>query len=638
MSNRFLNQPHFDTPLENPPIWVCPKTGLKVPMQQDENLKWREKLLKDADKDPIFQRELLAACKQSVKFWINTFCFSYHQFETDPNTGGRIPAIQADHPFILWPTQNQLIDVLEESFEHGKDLLIDKTREMGASWQCLTYLHWLWLFRPKTEIREMSRKEDLVDDPSMDSLMAKHDYINKWLPEWMRPPGVMVRGRDHRTNLRIYNELNESTISGESTNKVSLSGGRAAILFLDEFAKVENGTAIRSSTTDVAPCRIVNSTVFGAGTEYSRWKKSGQIKVFPLMFWNHPQKGKGRYIIQDEITGEYQIRSPWLDKQSDFRSQKEIAQEILAEDLEAGATFFSTNVIDKHISLFACEPVCKLNVDFKDSISNDTICNVIRRKDLNTITYRKTGNGKLSIWVELINGRLDQSKTYILGIDTSKGQGASESVISIKCKQTKEKVGEWTDRNTPPYEFARIVVAVALWTGGAMPHGLPFLKWEMNGPGWDLGRLLVKTFCYPHYYRNEKPGLVKIKITDKYGWHTGRDTKKELLGAYDTALATGNYINHSKRGLEQAKYYIYYPNGGIGPADLSDIPEIEKKLHGDIVIADALTVDDKEIGYVKHKKSEAPYWSIGFRMKRALDKKKPLKGWKQPYDFTKATV
>lgn len=638
MSNKFVIKPQFDIPLEHPPTWTCPKIGLIIPKQHDENLKWRKQLLESAEKDPLFQQELLAASKQSVLFWVNAFVWTYHQFETDPLTGNRLPAKQADWPFVTWFIQDEAFKELEYAFEHGKDLLIDKTREMGASWLCLTYLHWLWLFRPKTEIREMSRKEDLVDDPSMDSLMAKHDYINKWLPEWMRPPGVMVRGRDNRTNLRIYNELNESTISGESTNKVSLSGGRAAILFLDEFAKVENGTAIRSSTTDVAPCRIVNSTVFGAGTEYSRWKKSGQIKVFPLMFWNHPQKGKGRYIVQDDITGEYQIRSLWLDKQSEFRSQKEIAQEILAEDLEAGATFFSTNVVEKHISLFACEPVCKLNIDFKDAVSNDMIQNIIQRRDLTTITYRKTGNGKLSVWVELINGRFDQSKTYVIGIDTSKGQGASESVISIKCKQTKEKVGEWADRNTPPYEFARIVVAIALWTGGALPQRLPFLKWEMNGPGWDLGRLLVKTFHYPYYYRDEKPGLVTTKTTDKYGWHSGRDTKKELLGAYDTALATGNYINHSKRALEQAKYYIYYSNGGIGPADLSDTPDVEKKLHGDIVIADALTIDDKQVANPKHKKIEAPYWSIGWRKQQILNKRKPVSGWQKRFDFTKVTI
>jgi hypothetical protein len=37
--------------------------------------------------------------------------------------------------------------------------------------------------------------------------------------------------------------------------------------------------------------------------------------------------------------------------------------------------------------------------------------------------------------------------------------------VSIKCKETGEKVGEWADAKFPPYEFAPIVAALAIWVG-----------------------------------------------------------------------------------------------------------------------------------------------------------------------------
>ena len=629
----FSSCPQLKTPFPSErEFWKCPKTGLIVPKQYQKNLEYRENILRKAENDPVLQKDLLAASKESFLYWVNTFCWTKHEFETDPDTGKQIPATQTHWPFITWEVQDGLGDWLEERFYQGEDGLIDKSREMGASWECVDFFHWLWLFRPNTEIREMSRVEELVDSPIAKSLFYKHDYINIWLPGWMRPPEILKRGKKNRTKLRIYNENNNSTIAGESTTEHAMRADRAAILLLDEFAAVDNGTEIRTSTADVAPCRIVNSTTLGAGTEYSRWKTSGQIKVFSLMFWEHPQKGKGRFVVQDSVTKEYNISSPWLEKQKKRRTEKEIASEILGLDIQAGDTFFSNMEIEKHIALFAREPKSKWNIKLKDGVANDQIPRILQRRDTKGYDIRRVKEGKLEVWVELINNRPDQSKTYIFGIDTSKGQGASESVISIKCKQTGEIIAKWRCRNTPPYEFARIIMALALWCGGANPQRLPYLKWEMNGPGWDLGRLLVHTFSYPYYYRSETVGTVGVKKTDKYGYHMSRESKPLLLRVYERALLQGKITNHDKRGLEQAKQYIHYPDGSVGPAELFKAKASEKKLHGDIVIADALTTEDKEVMTPRIVKLTAPYQSFEYRYKKWKNRNKS-KGWRKRFSF-----
>jgi len=625
--------PKLKTPFPNErEFWICPKTGIKVPKNYYENLEWRTQLLKEAENDPIMQMDLLAASKESLIFWINAFAWTYHQKEIDPVTGRETPAKIMDWPFITWEIQDNLFGELENSFIKGLDLLIEKSRDMGASWSCLDFFHWIWLFKEQTELREMSRKESLVDGDA-DSLFWKHDYINKWLPNWMCPPGVLTKGKDNRTKLHLHNALNGSTIAGEATTGVSLSGGRAKALLLDEFAKVENGQLIRSATRDVAPCRIVNSTPFGAGTEYSRWKTSGQIKVFPLMFWEHPQKGKSRYVRKDDL-GQFHIRSPWFDYEETVRSPKEIAQEILAIDIESGDMFFVNSNIEKHIVLFGREPLIKMNVILKESISNAQVFDYVKRRDLSATDFRMTRNGKLLVWTNLMMGRPDQGKSYIFGIDTSKGQGASESVVSIKCKETKEKIARWACANTPPYEFARIVIALALWCGGANPRRLPFLKWEMDGPGWDLGRMLVEIFGYPYYYVGGTPGDILRKKGKKYGWHASRENKNVLLSLYDRIIAHGGYINHDQKGLEQMRLYIHFPDGSIGPAFMVEENSSARKLHGDIVIADALTLEDDEIPNIKIITPSAPFRSFGYRKKLFLDRKK-IKGWRRPFDFSK---
>ena len=584
----------------------------------------------------------MAACKESILFFTNAFVWTYHQFDIDPDSHKPVPAKYAHNPFVTWEIQDRHLTFLADGVDIGEDRATKKSRDMGASWDCIVLCHHYWLFRPDSQILEMSRTEGYVDERgNHKSLFWKHDYINTWLPGWMRPPNCLP-GQKNRRKMHLHNEILESTIDGESTTAHAGSGDRRLIVFLDEFAKVENGRAMRSATADVTPCRIVNSTPNperGAGTEFSRWVNSGQIKVFTMPWWEHPDKGVGRYVTQDEITGKYKIRSPWYDSEDLRRSPKEMACEIDMEDLEAGDAVFTHTNIDKHIALFGKDPIVKLDINFKKGVANDAVQSIIKRRDVSKIIMKMNPKGKLHVWTNLLMNRPDQSKRYIFGVDISKGMGASNSVISIKCKETGQKIAEWADANTPAYEFARVTIALAIWCGGANPRRLPFLKWEMNGTcGWDFGRMIVEIFRYPYYYRNIKIGTVVKKRGKKYGWHSNSDSKIDLLAMYDRLLAHGGYVNPSVKALEECKYYIHLPDGGVGPADFVEESAGARKTHGDRVIADALTLDDKEIPKGKGAAVRIPGNSIGARFNKYKKKRKLMKEghkhFRHPYGET----
>jgi hypothetical protein len=621
-----MTQPVLDTPFPpRPELWTCPITGLVVPKDPQANLEWRANLLREAEEDEELQQALYTACSQSLLFWVNAFAFTFRVQEAD-EAGRQRQAINTHLPFVTWGwIQDKHLLEIEEAIEKGHDLLTDKTRDMGASWNHIVVFHHQWLFRKERLFLEMSRVETDVDgSDNPRCLFVKHDYINKWLPEWMLP-------KITRTRMHIVNEDNGSRIDGESSNKAASSSARVNAILLDEFSKMENADKIKTATADVTPCRLVNATPWGPGTSYSKWRMSGQIKVFVLPWYEHPEKGLGRYVQQNAETGKWKIRSPWYDLQAEKRSPQEMAQEIDMDHIGSGDTFFEAHIAEEHSRMFGRPPVCSRTIDFKKNITADAIPNLLLSSQRECLQIQ--GRGPLRIWVHLIAGRLDQTKSYVMGIDVSKGQAASNSVISIYCKETGEKVGEWADANTPPYDFARIACAVALWVGGIGHGGRPLMIWEANGPGWDFGREVVKKYRYTRFFVDKASGTVDEKKSKRYGWHSSTEKKEVLLGHYRRALAHGGYVNHSLEAIGELLLYVRYPDGGIGPAGLIEESASARKTHGDRVIADALALwGCGDIPSTKLAKPSAPGRSIGFR-KAQWDKARKHERQGKTFDF-----
>ena len=628
MSTGFAIKPELSPNFPDfPKIWKCPITGLKVPKEFDANLSWRADLLAKADEDHGLRTELINACSASTLFYINTFCMTFRQKDVNPLTGKEEPCKNPHVPFITWPIQDLAVTSFEEGIELGEDRAADKSRDMGATWLCLAVIDHKFLFRDDFLTLMLSRTEAYVDDSgNPKSLFWKLDYIHEWLPDWMRPPACMP-GQKNRTKMHLKNEWTNSIIDGESTTINAARGDRRTLVFMDEFGAVQNGQAMRSATADVTPCRIINSTP-KAGSEYSKWIMSGKIKIVKLPWYEHPGKGAGRYVIQDEMTQKYLIKSPWRVLEDARRSPAEIAEEVDMNHMGSGSMFFEANVVEQHKALYGCPAKHTRKIRFSEEVPQARISRFIQQRQIEVIKASPSTSGKeLRIWAELTNGRLDQSKTYNLGIDVSKGQGASNSVISISCDQTEEKVAEWADAGVPPYELAPIVAALCIWVGGANPRRLPRVAWEANGPGWDFGKVFAKDFSYPFcYYNNSSDKQHRDRSGDNYGWHSTRQRKEELLSAYRRYLALGGYINHSIESLDEAMTYLYYDSGTIGPAGLMEESEGARATHGDRVMADALTCLFKNKTVIlTHAGSVPPRNSVGYRKREAFRRRKEQK-------------
>jgi len=616
-----LPEPFPDTP----PIWTCPITGLDVPKDIDANLRWREKILDAAEKDDGFQRDMYSACSESILFWINAFVWTHRVFITDPDGITRTCAPHETHvPFVTWAVQDEHILTVEDAINQGYDLLSDKSRDMGATWDQVSTLHHQWTFRADRTFLEISRKENCVDvlgggneagsDPG--TLFGKHDYILRWQPDWLKP--MYGRKKMHLLNLQ-----NRSRIDGESANASAGSSDRRTAILLDEMAKMAEGESIKRSTRDVTACRLPNSTPNGPGTAFSAWRQSSQIKVFVLPWWEHPEKGLGRYTKQEETTGKWEIRSPYYDHEDEIRSPREMAIELDMDHIASGETYFESHVVETHRRLFAKDAKKRYKIDFLPTVANAQIPTILQKRHRGSIQARISKIGPWRIWCPLINGRPDQHRDYIFGIDVSKGQGASNSVIVVMEAKTHEVVAEFADATVPPYELARVTCAAALWFGGAAHGQRPFIIWEANGPGWDFGRQMVKVYRYPYYYVARSVGEITEKRGKKYGWNSSREKKEIALGILRRALAHGGVVIHSAEMLDEALMYVYYDGGGIGPASMQMESAEARKCHGDRVIGVMLCCTAaEEVRGGKPKPKTPPPGSMGYRRQQIMNRRR----------------
>ena len=162
--------------------------------------------------------------RHPVEF-INHWCNTY-----DPrNAGGPTPPRM---PFVLFQRQQQLVQFLSECLKSQESGLVEKSRDMGATWVCASVSIWLWLFWPGSAIGWGSRKEALVDkigDP--DSIFEKMRIVLRGLPRELWPAGL--KPDEHLTSMRFVNPETDATIIGEIGDNIG-RGGRKLIYFKDE--------------------------------------------------------------------------------------------------------------------------------------------------------------------------------------------------------------------------------------------------------------------------------------------------------------------------------------------------------------------------------------------------------------------
>jgi len=553
----------------------CPLTGWPIPKEARANCESRQWLLEATATKEEERNRVWETCSESPIFWLNYFGWTYNVKSVD-ETGREIPAEQQHVPFITWAVQDSALVTLMECIDDGRDSIIDKSRDMGASWLCVALATWYWIFRDDSQILLVSRVEDLVDrrgDP--DCLMWKIDYMLSSLPEWMLPSNIKdfeVGGR-YRRHLQLVNPKTGSTISGQATTAHVGRGGRRTFILFDEMASMDHATDAWRSAADTTSCRIGNSTPLGPGTEFTRQRNLGLMhdapKIITLGYWDHPQKGLGRDWRVDEdgemtsISGRGYWWTPWFAEQVKRRSDPaDVGQNILIDHTTSGDLFFNSAVVTQHLNSYGMDAV---------------------RMELIDGVFKETSGGRWFVWAELTNGIPTQSCNYAMFADIASGKGSSNSAIAVMDRESGTIVAEFVDPHTGPHELAQeaCMAGATVFAGGT--EGA-FLGWEANGPG-EAWYEDIRAENYTNVYFRRQLGKRSDRKTRDYGWRSDRKGKRVLLSGLSRAIIRNEINIPSKQGLAEMLEYVYYPDGSIGPGHMHDETTGARESHGDRVIA-----------------------------------------------------
>lgn len=560
----------------------------RVPRGMRENARVRRELLHAAE-DRLVRRRLWEMCRSDVLFYINSFVFQFN-----PNKhGGEVG------PFVTWPFQDDAVRSMLECIEDGEDLVIEKSREMGATWLCGIVFDWLARFHEWKKFLVISRNADAVDKADdTDSVFWKLDHIDRYLPDWMR------EGRDRKRMLITYGRTN-SQIAGTASTGLAGVSGRATAIFVDEYSLIREDAEVRQGTASTSKCRIFNGTHRGIGTEFNKLCEQVDMRKLRMHWTQHPDKVAGLYRsssppeIMDksfQFAPEFEfvmdgtpaggpfpgIRSPWYDKQA-----KKIGNSRgVAMDLDINPEGSSSQVFDplviRELTTYCEEPHWIGNVLYDRDTGDEP-------------ELVPTPGGRVKLWVRprLQGGvlRLPVGK-YAAGADIATGSGHTPSCLTVaegRGNGTGRKVLEFSNAQISSDEFAVFCVAVCRLFRDEN-GSTAFFAWENAGPGVRFGLKVVELGYRRIYYKTDDFDI-RQKATMKPGWYPSEAAKRELIESYMAALGNRIFENPSRDALAETLRFEYKSgtSGGIGHANEdTDDPAAARKNHGDLVIADAL--------------------------------------------------
>ncbi len=203
-------------------------------------------------------------------------------------------------PFVMFTKQGDFIDFLHELRNDQQNGLVEKSRDMGATWLSCAYSVWSWLFIQDDALGWGSRKQDLVDtigDP--DSIFEKMRLMINRMPPLFLPKGFTAK--KHAIFMKLINPENGATITGEAGDNIG-RGGRKSMYFKDEAAHYERPEKIESALGDNTNSQIDISSVNGIGNVFHRrreqgidWQPNhkiepGYTRVFIMDWKDHPAK------------------------------------------------------------------------------------------------------------------------------------------------------------------------------------------------------------------------------------------------------------------------------------------------------------------------------------------------------------
>ena len=188
--------------------------------------------------------------------------------------------------FNLYPYQEDMFT----HFNANRFSIVLACRQSGKSISSVAYLVWYALFHPEKTIAILANKGATARE-----MLARATLMLENIPFFLQPGCKAV-------NKGSIEFSNNSRILAAATSGSSIRGLSVNLLFLDEFAFVENANEFYTSTYPVVSAGkdtkvIITSTANGLGNIYHKlWEgavqSTNEFKPFRIDWWDVPGRDK----------------------------------------------------------------------------------------------------------------------------------------------------------------------------------------------------------------------------------------------------------------------------------------------------------------------------------------------------------
>jgi len=184
--------------------------------------------------------------------------------------------------FNLYPYQKEMF----EHFDSNRFSIVLACRQSGKSISTVTYLLWYTLFHPEKTVAILANKGATARE-----MLSRITLMLENIPFFLQPGCKAL-------NKGSIEFSNNSRLIAAATSGSSIRGMSINLLYLDEFAFVENATEFYTSTYPVVSAGkttkvIITSTANGIGNIYHRIYEGAiqginEFKPFRVDWWNVP--------------------------------------------------------------------------------------------------------------------------------------------------------------------------------------------------------------------------------------------------------------------------------------------------------------------------------------------------------------
>jgi phage terminase large subunit len=410
-------------------------------------VEWRQEQRVSWAKNPTLLRGARDYYRRNPADWIHDWCNTY-----DPRNAG-VEGKSTNMPFALFPRQREFIHFLQALLLEEANGLIEKSRDMGATWGCIAFSAHQFCFVDGSATGWGSRKSTLVDRiGDMNSIFEKKRMLFRNLP-----PEFYPRGFDpdqHMSLMKIYSPRTDSSITGEGGDDIG-RGGRTRIYFKDESAHYEHPEAIEAALADNTRVQVDISSVNGLNNVFHRKRESG-VEWTP---GSRPDPGRTNVFIMDWRDHPDKTQA-WHDRREQHATENGLLHIFRQEVDRDYSASISGVIIPSAWVRSAIDADKKLGIKMDDGghmAGLDVADGDTGRNDTNALAKRK--GVKLNL--------LDEWGERDTGTTARRAVAGCEGTLPIEVQYDSIGVGAGVKAETNRLKDERL-----------MPKGMKFISWD----------------------------------------------------------------------------------------------------------------------------------------------------------------